>query len=240
MKKAPRSTRGLHDSGNPSSPSAGPHIGCLKTFAPRRRRKLHGLAVLERLEPFSGNLRMMDEEIFSAIVRGDESKTLLLVEPLYHTSCHVVFSLDPPDPYSEFPLLVAQGYAPREESIHLYVGLSYTSLVPMSKEFRTKRPASRPDLSEARAQPGDIRCCFRSAPGGRAIACGRCTDVAWAWGPLPAHESSAGCRCHKCVRGPHAITLPGEGRCLAGGRVFRYNLRGALASAGKRERYGRC
>jgi hypothetical protein len=51
---------------------------------------------------------------------------------------------------------------------------------------------------------------------GRTIADGRRIDVAWAWGPqrriprwgpLPAHESSAGCRCHECARRPGAIAL---------------------------------
>jgi hypothetical protein len=43
---------------------------------------------------------MMDEQILPAIVRRDKAETLLLIEPLHNTSCHVVFSLDPPDPHS--------------------------------------------------------------------------------------------------------------------------------------------
>jgi hypothetical protein len=78
--------------------SAGPHVGCLEAFAPRRRRELDRLAILQRLESLSGDLGMMDEQVFPAIVRGNETKTLLLIKPLYHTSCHFVFSLDPPDP----------------------------------------------------------------------------------------------------------------------------------------------
>jgi hypothetical protein len=39
------------------------------------------------------DVRMMDEEIVTAIVGGDESVSLLIVKPLYSTCCHVFLLL---------------------------------------------------------------------------------------------------------------------------------------------------
>jgi hypothetical protein len=109
MKKAPLLQRGLLISAIRSPLSARLHVRCLKALAARCRRELYRLTVLKRFEPVSGDLRVMDEQILTTIVRSNEAKPLLLIEPLHNTSGHVFFSLDPPDPYSKFPLWFIRG-----------------------------------------------------------------------------------------------------------------------------------
>src|SRR5689334_3352961 len=47
--------------------------------------ELHALAFAERLEARALNGRMMHEAILLAVLRRDEAKALLIVEPLYGT-----------------------------------------------------------------------------------------------------------------------------------------------------------
>ncbi len=68
----------------------------------------------------------MDEEIFAAIIRDDEAKTLLFTKPLDRTLCHFVFSLDPAGSTQQIPSFRHQGYASREKSIHLDTRLYIT------------------------------------------------------------------------------------------------------------------
>jgi hypothetical protein len=63
----------------------------------------------------------------------------------------------------------------------------------------------------------------QSAPIGRPDPAGLLhVGVVPTWHGLPAHESSAGCRCHKCAQGPHAIVLPHPVAAVdrAGGRSY--------------------
>lgn len=48
----------------------------------------HSLIFLQRFEAAALNLRKMREQVFSAPVRRDESKTLRIVEPLHCTCLH--------------------------------------------------------------------------------------------------------------------------------------------------------
>jgi hypothetical protein len=95
--------------------SAGLYVGRFLALATGGRGVLDRLTVLKRFEPFSRDLGMMNEQILTTIVGSDEAKTLLLVEPLHGTSCHVVFSLDLNASIVQVPSTIHQGYAPREE-----------------------------------------------------------------------------------------------------------------------------
>jgi hypothetical protein len=76
------------------SRSARTDVGRLLAFPTGRCGVLHSLTVLQGLEALAGDLGMMDKQILTTIIGSDEAETLLLIEPLYDTSCHVVFSLD--------------------------------------------------------------------------------------------------------------------------------------------------
>jgi hypothetical protein len=52
---------------------------------------------------------MMHEQIVAAILRRDESESLVRVEPLHCTLCHVFFSLDPLRAYRLVPLVLYKG-----------------------------------------------------------------------------------------------------------------------------------
>ena len=56
-----------------------------------RRFEFHGLAFFERLEAGALDLGVVGEEVFAAVIRRDESKTLLVVEPLYFACSHLYF-----------------------------------------------------------------------------------------------------------------------------------------------------
>jgi hypothetical protein len=89
--------------------SAGPNVRCLLTFSTRRRSILYRLAFLQRFESLSSDLGMMNEQIFTAVIRSDEAEALLLVEPLDCSSGHFFFSLDPQGLYNTFPQLRIRG-----------------------------------------------------------------------------------------------------------------------------------
>src|SRR5215208_3392516 len=51
--------------------------------------KGHLGALSKRLETFSADAAVVDEEVFSALVRGDEAEALVVVEPLDGSGWHV-------------------------------------------------------------------------------------------------------------------------------------------------------
>src|SRR6478672_2949801 len=51
----------------------------------------HFRALGERLEAAALYRRMVDEEILAALVRRDEAESLVVVEPLNGSCCHVIF-----------------------------------------------------------------------------------------------------------------------------------------------------
>ena len=62
----------------------------LHTLSALSRDVLHRLTFSERLETTAIDVGVVDEEVFAAIVRNDESKSLLIVEPFHCTLCHNV------------------------------------------------------------------------------------------------------------------------------------------------------
>lgn len=88
---------------------AGPDLGRLKSLLTLRRLVLDGLTILKCLEACTGDVRVMNEQILTAIIRDDEAKTLLLTEPFNRTLCHFVFSLDPSGPIQQRPSSVIRG-----------------------------------------------------------------------------------------------------------------------------------
>ena len=71
----------------------GRDLGCLQSFRTPLNLEGHGLALNEGLETFSGNRRVMYENILSTIGGSNKTKTLGLVKPLYsacvHTKCYL-------------------------------------------------------------------------------------------------------------------------------------------------------
>src|SRR5262245_1979142 len=64
------------------------HLRRLRTLGTFFRFVLHGLAILKCLETLPFDDGMMHENVSTPFVRGDESETLLIVEPLHLTSGH--------------------------------------------------------------------------------------------------------------------------------------------------------
>src|SRR5215208_2595458 len=52
--------------------------------------KGHLGALSQRLEPFAADAAVVDEEVFSALVRGDEAEALVVVEPLDGSGWHAL------------------------------------------------------------------------------------------------------------------------------------------------------
>lgn len=63
--------------------------------------KLHGLTFFEVFEAAGLNLRMMHEEVLSAVIRDNKSETLFAVKPLYFTGTHL-YSFGPYGPQKYF------------------------------------------------------------------------------------------------------------------------------------------
>src|SRR5512143_174828 len=85
---------GKRRTGGPQSPRqlGSANVLCLQALRPARDFELHFLAFLQGLETFHLDRRMMAEDIFAAIILGDETKPLRIVEPLYCTACHENYS----------------------------------------------------------------------------------------------------------------------------------------------------
>jgi len=113
-RKGPRMKTGPFHFALRNDPSAGPNVRCLLAFSTRRRRVFHSLTFLKRFESVTRDLGVMNEQILAAIIRSDEAKTLLFIEPLDRSSCHLVFSLDP-QVYTALSLNFDQGYPSRED-----------------------------------------------------------------------------------------------------------------------------
>ena len=56
---------------------------CGGAFLPFDDVEFHSVTFGERLESISGDRAVVHEAVFLAVVRGDEAKTLCIVEPLY-------------------------------------------------------------------------------------------------------------------------------------------------------------
>src|SRR5262249_28397167 len=66
---------------------------CLRPFGPLPDLELNTLVFLERAIAASLNLGVVDEKVLRAVVRGDEAKALLTVEPFHGSLCHLLTSL---------------------------------------------------------------------------------------------------------------------------------------------------
>ena len=73
--------------------SDGLNICRFETFATLRGFILDLLACLKGSEAGHRDVRVMDEQIVTAGVGGDESESLVFIEPLYRTCIQVFFSL---------------------------------------------------------------------------------------------------------------------------------------------------
>ncbi len=88
--------------------SAGTDPGRTRAFLALAYLELDLLALLERRVSLHPYLGMMDEQIVAALIRCDEPKPLVRIEPFDCTFCHVLFSLGPPCLPMLFPLLLCK------------------------------------------------------------------------------------------------------------------------------------
>ena len=72
----------------PPFTSDGTHLCCLGAFAPLTYVILHGLTIREGTKSFSGDVRMVHKQISAAVLRRNESKSLLFIKPFNRTFCH--------------------------------------------------------------------------------------------------------------------------------------------------------
>ena len=84
---------GFCDVGQWCVKSDGLNICRFETFATLRGFILDLLACLKGSEAGHRDVRVMDEQIVTAGVGGDESESLVFIEPLYRTCIQVFFSL---------------------------------------------------------------------------------------------------------------------------------------------------
>ena len=73
--------------------SGGLYVRRLFAFGPLRDFKRDFLPLFQGLEAIHLDCRKMGEQVVAAIIRGDESVTLGIVEPFDCTSCHMLSSL---------------------------------------------------------------------------------------------------------------------------------------------------
>jgi|SRR5271157_1755702 len=71
----------------------GGHSHRLRTFGSLADFELDSLIFLKGAKTITLDLRMVDENVFCAAVRGDKSEALLAVEPFHSSLCHTNFSL---------------------------------------------------------------------------------------------------------------------------------------------------
>ena len=129
--------------------SAGPNVRRLLAFSPGRRGELDRLTILERLESLSGDLRMMNEQVLTTIIGSDEAETLFLVEPLYRTSCHVIFSLDLGASTVQVPSTVHQGML-RGRKVYT---LTQVGMIPARHGLVNGIPAARRKVATNHPHP---------------------------------------------------------------------------------------
>jgi hypothetical protein len=68
--------------------SSGLDIGSLLAFRALRDFELNFLTFFEGLETVHVDCGEVSEQIFAAVIWGDEAKTFGIIEPLYSTCCH--------------------------------------------------------------------------------------------------------------------------------------------------------
>ncbi len=61
----------------------GPHVNGFRALFPLCRLELDPLVVLQRAEPLSGDIRVMDEQVVTAVIGSNESKSFIVTEPLH-------------------------------------------------------------------------------------------------------------------------------------------------------------
>ena len=71
----------------------GGHSHSLRTFGPLGDFELNALIFLKGAKTIPLDLRMVDEYVFCASVRGDKTKALFVIEPLDGSLCHSNFFL---------------------------------------------------------------------------------------------------------------------------------------------------
>jgi hypothetical protein len=71
---------------------AGRNVGRTRAFLALSDFEIDRLALIEGGGTRRFDLRMVDKQIFAAVRRGDEAKSLTGIEPFHGTFCHVFFS----------------------------------------------------------------------------------------------------------------------------------------------------
>jgi len=140
------------------SASARTDIGSFLAFATRRCGILHSLTVLQGLKTLASDLGMMDKQILTTVIGSDKAEPLLLVEPLYGTSCHVVFSLDLGASTVQVPSVLFRGMLRGKK---VYTLTSADNRIPMS---RPRQRNSEQQDRKNNVQPGSQPILFMDAP----------------------------------------------------------------------------
>jgi len=105
MKKGPAGGQSLPDS-EVLPESGGDDVGRTRALLALADRKLDFLPFVECGVALHPDFGMVNEQIVAAIVRSNESVTLVCVEPFDRACTHLLFSLGPPSLPCAFPLLV--------------------------------------------------------------------------------------------------------------------------------------
>lgn len=98
---------------------AGFYVRCFHAFFALCGVILDFLAIREGAKAFFGDIGVMDKQVLAAIIRGNESEPLLLVEPLYCPAAHIDL-LGPPADHIANPSLFQAARAPREPGTALF------------------------------------------------------------------------------------------------------------------------
>src|SRR5919109_661253 len=77
----------------PAASSDQSHVGCLRALRALAELVLDLRALGERPEPVALDGGEVDECVLTAVIRGDEAKTLLVAEPLHDSRCHLLRDL---------------------------------------------------------------------------------------------------------------------------------------------------
>jgi len=72
--------------------SARKNVGRARALFALPNLELDLLILVERRVPLRPDLRVMHEEVLTAIVRDDEPKSFARIKPFHCTFCHVIFS----------------------------------------------------------------------------------------------------------------------------------------------------
>src|SRR5699024_3923016 len=77
-------------------PSERGDAGGLRALLALTHLEAHALVLVQAAESVHLDLRVVDEHVGGAVVRGDETKALLSVEPLHSAFCHALLLLQCP------------------------------------------------------------------------------------------------------------------------------------------------